>query len=188
MLPSIEATATKFTSTIQFHALPLNLLPQPPKSHPYPFIPSILNPPRKTLTKVSCRKENKKENLTDDELLAFELSLEIQKLSSQMVQREEALEKSRAILFAEVCNFTGLKSEDLKNKWRKMNEDERRGLILGFVAEWSDHFHPLSAKSVKEMVDEYLGKNNEFSDKPVSSDDFFPDLRKLLGFSGNNEE
>ncbi|GFP86838.1 hypothetical protein PHJA_000827600 [Phtheirospermum japonicum] len=187
MVP-IKATATKFTSVIRFHALSPNLLPQTPKSHSYPFLPSTLNPPRKSLTKISCRKENKRENLTDDEMLAVELSLEIQKLSSLMVQREEALEKSREILFAEVCNFTGLKSEDLKNKWRKMNEDERRGLVLGFVAEWSDHFHPLSAKSVMEMVDEYLGKNNEFSDNPVSSDDFFTDLRKLLGFSGNSEE
>ncbi|GFP79873.1 hypothetical protein PHJA_000130700 [Phtheirospermum japonicum] len=122
-------------------------------------------------------------------MLAVELSLESQKLSSQMVQWEEALEKSREVLFAEVCNFTGLKSKYLKNKWRKMNEDERRGLVLGFFAEWSYHFHPSYVKSVMEMVDEYLGENNEFLDNlvSVSRDDFFTDLRKLMGFSRNSE-
>ncbi|GFP86990.1 hypothetical protein PHJA_000842800 [Phtheirospermum japonicum] len=122
-------------------------------------------------------------------MLAVELSLEIHKLSSQIVQREEALKKSREVLFAEVCNFTRMKSEDLKNKWRKMNEDERLGLVLRFFEEWSNHFHPSHVKSVMQMVDEYLGKNNEFPDNSfsISSDDIFTDLRKLMGFSGNSE-
>ncbi|KAI3445828.1 hypothetical protein Pfo_002493 [Paulownia fortunei] len=167
-----------------------NLLPQPKNFQPHPFPSSLTpthlvkyssNPPR-TL-KISCSKE--KENLTD-EMLAVELGLEIKKLNSNIVQREEALKKSRELLFTEVCNFMGLRSEDLKNKWRRMNEEERWVLAKGFVAEWSAHFHPLSARSVKEMVEEYLGQSNESSDSVSSK--LFPDLRKLLGFPRNSEE
>ncbi|GFP92064.1 hypothetical protein PHJA_001350500, partial [Phtheirospermum japonicum] len=147
------------------------------------FRPLNFQPTQKTLTNISCRKQNKRENLSDDEMLAVELRLGIKKMSSQMVSREGALKKSREILFIEVCNFTGMKSEDLKNKWHKINEDERWGLVLGFVAEWSNHFHPSYVKSVMEMVDEYLGDNIEFPDNPVSisSDGFFYLLEEIDG-------
>ncbi|KAK4438064.1 hypothetical protein Salat_0140500 [Sesamum alatum] len=166
-----------------------NLLPQRTKFEPYPFpsnfAPTHLakpssNPPR-TL-RISCSKE--KEGLTD-EMLAVELGIEIKKLNSHTVQRDEALKKSRELLFAEVCKFMGLKSDDLRKKWKRMNEEERWVLAKGFVTEWSAHFHPLSARSVKELVEEHLAKSNEFSDSVPSK--LFPELRKFLGFPQNSE-
>ncbi|KAL8554848.1 hypothetical protein ACS0TY_002867 [Phlomoides rotata] len=172
MVP-IKATAQM---GLRIHTLPPNLLPKF-QFHPFPAPLKIANPPR-TLA-ISCSKE--KENFSD-EILAVELSLQMKKLKSDAVQREEALKKSRELLFTEVSNFTGLKSEDLKKKWRRMNEEERLVLVRGFVAEWSAHFHPLSARSVKEMVEQYVqGQSHEFSDS--LSGKFFSDFTKLLGFS-----
>ncbi|KAL0422467.1 UNVERIFIED_CONTAM: hypothetical protein Slati_3269600 [Sesamum latifolium] len=161
-----------------------NLLPQPTKFQPHPFPSHLVEPssnaPR-TL-RISCSKE--KEGLTD-ELLAVELGIEIKKLNSHTVQRDEALKKSRELLFTELCKFMGLKSDELRKKWKRMTEEERWVLAKGFVTEWSAHFHPLSARSVKELVEEHLGKSNEFSDSVPSN--LFPDLRKLLGFPRNSE-
>ncbi|KAG8368558.1 hypothetical protein BUALT_Bualt15G0058000 [Buddleja alternifolia] len=184
MMIPIKATPKMGT---KLQSLPHNLLQQPTKFRTHPF-PSNPTPPHlskslpRTL-KISCSKD--KESLTD-ETLALELGLEIKKLNTNAIQREEALNKSRELLFTEVSNFAGLKSEDLKKKWKKMNEDEKWGLAKGFVAEWSAHFHPLSAKSVKDMVEEYLDLNDEVSD--TVSGNLFPDLRKMLGFSPNGEE
>lgn len=188
MLIPIKATA-KMGPRIQ--TLSPNLLPQPTKFQTHPF-PSSLTPThiaksssnKQRTLKISC--SNKDKESLADEMLEVELGLEIKKLNSDIVQREEALKKSRELLFTEMCNFMGLKSEDLKKKWRKMNEEERWVLVKGFVAEWSAHFHPLSARSVKEMVEEYVSQSNVFSDSV--SGKLFPDLRKLLGFSRNSEE
>ncbi|KAL0384375.1 UNVERIFIED_CONTAM: hypothetical protein Sradi_2831800 [Sesamum radiatum] len=185
MIP-IKATA-KMGSRIQ--TLLPNLLPQPTKFQPHPFpsnpapthlVEPTTNPLRSL--RISCSKE--KEGLTD-ELLAVELGIEIKKLNSHTVQRDEALKKSRELLFTELCKFMGLKSDDLRKKWKRMTEEERWVLAKGFVTEWSAHFHPLSARSVKELVEEHLGKSNEFSDSIPSN--LFPDLRKLLGFPRNSE-
>ncbi|PIN16896.1 hypothetical protein CDL12_10443 [Handroanthus impetiginosus] len=166
----------------KIHALSPSLLPQPPKFQPYSFLsnlaPTHVGKPNSRTLKVSCIKG--RDRFTD-EVLAAELGREIKKLNSNIAQREEALKKSREVLFAEVCNFTGLKSEDLKKKWKRMNEDEKWDLTKGFIAKWSAHFHPLSAKSVKEMVEEYVGQSNESSNS--ASGKLFPDLRKLLGFN-----
>lgn len=181
MIP-IKATA-KMGPSLRIQTLSPNLLPQPTKFqfHQLPAPIKIAkhnsSPPR-TLA-ISCSKE--KENLTD-EILAVELGLQIKKLKSDAVQREEALKKSRELLFTEMCDFMGLESEDLKKKWRRMNEDERLVVVRGFVAEWSAHYHPLSAKSVKEMVEEYVQAQSIQSSDSLSGK-FFSDFTKFLGFS-----
>lgn len=78
-----------------------------------------------------------------------------------------------------MSDFVGLKSEDLKKKWRRMNDAEKWVLVQGFVAEWSAHFHPLSARSVKELVEEHVGGSHESSDSV--SLNLLPDFRKLFG-------
>lgn len=171
-----------------------NLLPQFTKSQTHSFLSNPvpiqakslhlnlnLNP-RRTL-KISCIKEKEP---TTDETMAAELNLQIKNLNTSMLQREEALKRSREILFGEVSNFTGLQPEDLRKKWRRMGEEERWVLVNGFVSEWSAYFHPLSARSVKEMVEQHLGEEDEISDSV--SGNMFPDFGKLLGFSRNREE
>ncbi|XP_075521535.1 uncharacterized protein LOC142554743 [Primulina tabacum] len=170
------------------------LLPQFTKSQTHPF---VSNPtPAKSLQfnhnprrafKISCIK---KKEPTTDETLPAELSLHIKNLNNGALQREEALKKSRELLFIEVNNFTRLQPEDLRKKWRRMDEEEIWVLANGFVSEWSAHFHQLSARSVKEMVEEYLAEEGEFLDSGSisASRNLFPDFGKLLGFSRNGEE
>ncbi|XP_022869557.1 uncharacterized protein LOC111388958 [Olea europaea var. sylvestris] len=162
---------------VRFHLLTTKLPPQPRNwhTHPFPsaaaatyFIKFHSNPHKDH--RISCTNEE----IGNDEMLAVELDLEMSKLNTHLIQREEALKKSRELLFTELCNFMGLKSEDLKMKWEKMNEEEKSVLVKGFVAEWSAHFHPLSAKSVKEMVDEHLVEENPSS--MAASNKFFPNF------------
>jgi hypothetical protein len=58
-------------------------------------------------------------------------------------------------------------------------------LVKGFVSEWSMNFHPLSARSVKEMVEEYLQEDNPSAAKSSPSV-LFPGLKRIMGFSQNN--
>ncbi|KAL2513527.1 uncharacterized protein Fot_27556 [Forsythia ovata] len=169
---------------LRFHLLSTKLLPQATnfQTHTFPSTAAYfvkLNSNFLNNHKISCTNEE----ISNDEMLAVELDLEISKLNTHMVQREEALKKSRELLFTELCNFMALKSEDLKKKWERMNEEEKWVLAKVFVTEWSARFHPLSAKSVKEMVDEHL-----VEEKPSSiaaSNKFFPNFGKLIGFSRN---
>ncbi|XP_016506413.2 uncharacterized protein LOC107824183 [Nicotiana tabacum] len=111
--------------------------------------------------------------------LALDLATEVDKINTQMLQKQEALKKSRELLYLEFCNYTGLKSEEMKKKWKRLSEEEKWVLVKGFVLEWAAHFHPLSARSVKDLVDEYLVENTPES----TSSAFFPGLKKLMGFS-----
>lgn len=95
------------------------------------------------------------------------------------------MNKSREILFGEVCEYLGLKADEAKHKWRNMNEDEKWALVKGFVSEWAANFHPLSARSAKEMVEEYLrdDKPSSSANLPSSASGIFPGLKRILGFS-----
>ena len=84
------------------------------------------------------------------------IEIEKKKIPTHLAQRVEAMRKSRELLFTELCNYLQLKPEELKNKLGKMNEEEKWVLVRGFVSEWSVYFHPLSARSVKELVEEHL--------------------------------
>ncbi|KAH6833128.1 hypothetical protein C2S53_002992 [Perilla frutescens var. hirtella] len=155
--------------------LPPNFLPIKSQSHSLRFTAGI---PRRNL-RISCTSKDTN-NAQSDELLAAELGLEIKKLNSEIARREDAFNKSRELLFAEVSDFVGFKSEDFKSKWRRMNDDEKWVLVRGFVAEWSAHFHPLSARSVKELVEEYVGPTDHFS-QSVSAN-LLSDFTKFFGF------
>lgn len=172
MIP-IKATPQQIP-TIQNQTLPPNLLPL---FHTIRFGPARTHNPRRAL-RISCSKD------LSDELLAAELGVEIKRLNSEIAQREDAFKKSKELLFAEVSDFVGLKSEDLRKKWRRMDEDEKWVVVKGFVAEWSAHFHPLSARSVKELVEEYVSGSDEFSDS--ASANFFSDFTKFFGFQSES--
>ncbi|KAH7575512.1 hypothetical protein JRO89_XS02G0126200 [Xanthoceras sorbifolium] len=66
------------------------------------------------------------------------------------------MKKSKYLLFTELCQFLDLKEDQVKKKWSKFDEDEKWDLVKGFVSVWSVHFHPLSPRSVKQMIEEYL--------------------------------
>ncbi|XP_057788011.1 uncharacterized protein LOC131005195 [Salvia miltiorrhiza] len=169
-------TAPQIAPTIQ--TLSPNLLPI---FHTLRFGPTPTRPRR--ALRIACSKETE---TPSEELLAAEFGLQIKRLNSEIAQREDAFRKSKELLFAEMSEFVGLKSEDLTNKWRRMDDDEKWVLVRGFVAEWSAHFHPLSARSVKELVEEYVAGIHEFSDS--ASGNFFSDFTKLFGFHSDDSQ
>ncbi|KAL3576253.1 hypothetical protein D5086_021536 [Populus alba] len=113
--------------------------------------------------------------------LASDLASEVAKINIHLVQQEEAMKKSRELLFAELCKYLALDKEEVKRKWSKMDQEEKRVLIKGFVDEWGVNFHPLSARSVKEMIEEYLHERKPPSHSSGSM--LFPGLKRIMGFS-----
>lgn len=89
------------------------------------------------------------------------------------------MNKSRELLFTELCQYLDSKAEEVKKKWMKLDEDEKWALVKDFVSEWGVNFHPLSAKSVKELVEEHLHQQNP----PAKSPALFPGLKRMMGFS-----
>ena len=62
------------------------------------------------------------------------------------------------------------REDEMKQKWRKIDEEEEKlSLVKGFVDVWGSNFHPLSAKSVVEMVEEYLREENDSGSVKSSS-------------------
>lgn len=164
---------------IRAHLVAPKLPPQPHKfqAHPFPSISLITIKTSKTRM-ISCAKK-----ISDAEL-ASELATEVSRINTRMEQREEAMKKSRELLFTELCQHFGLKAEEMEIQWREMAEEEKWDLVKGFVLEWGANFHPLSAKSVKEMVDEHLGEENPTTESSQSI--LFPGLKRMMGFSPNN--
>lgn len=132
--------------------------------------------------------------MNSDAELASDLASEIEKLKTHLAKKEEAvkkkeeaMKKSVEILFKEMCKHLEMQESEVMKKWKSLNENEKLGLVNEFVAEWGVDFHPLSAKSVTEMVDMYLVKDVE-NNSNVSSDDdeasssmSFSSLFKFLG-------
>ncbi|KAL4599706.1 hypothetical protein ACB092_11G145300, partial [Castanea dentata] len=151
------------------------ITPLPQKLYPNHFpSPTLLS--HKPKTQISCT--NKK--ISDAEL-ALDLALEVAKIKTHFVQREEAMKKSIELLFTELCQYLVLKGEEVKMKWRKMDEEEKWVLVKGLVSNWSMNFHPLFARSMKEMVEEYLLEENPSAKSSPSV--LFPELKRLMGFS-----
>ncbi|XP_062177595.1 uncharacterized protein LOC133882432 [Alnus glutinosa] len=152
------------------------ITPREQKFRPHPFHSTTLlsDKPR---TRISCV------NKISDAELSSNLASEVAKINTHLAQREEAMKKSKELLFTELCHYLALQGDEAKKKWRKMDEEERLVLVKGFVTEWSANFHPLSARSVKEMVEEYLQEENPSSTSSPSL--LFPGLQRIMGFSQN---
>ncbi|XP_021903751.1 uncharacterized protein LOC110818991 [Carica papaya] len=161
---------------LRINLFPSNTLPQTPKLYAYPT-PTIARPK----SQIQCGTNNI--DISDAEL-ASDLATEVAKLNSHLVQKEEAMKKSKELLFDQFCQFLDLKEEEVKNKWRtKMSEEEKWVVVNGFVSEWSVNFHPLSARSVRAMIEEYLHEGKA-SPQPSPSI-LFRGLRRIMGFSQN---
>ncbi|TXG54100.1 hypothetical protein EZV62_019356 [Acer yangbiense] len=93
------------------------------------------------------------------------------------------MNKSKELLFTDLCQFLDLKEDQLKNKWGKIDEDEKWDLVKGFVSEWGVNFHPLSARSIKELIEEYLleeEKQPSPSSTSTAGSLLFSGLKRLL--------
>lgn len=90
------------------------------------------------------------------------------------------MKKSKELLFTELCRYLAMEKEEVNRKWRKLDQEEKWVLVKGFVNEWGVNFHPLSARSVKQMIEEYL-----IEEKPSSNSSLFPGLKRMMGFSEN---
>lgn len=165
-----------------------------PANHCHQPIHLIAVSPRLRIS-ISCSSSSSKSNRLGDSQLASELATEVRKISAQILEREQALYKSKELLFKELCNYVGVADEEVKKRWMQMSEDDKWVLVKNFVSDWGSNFHPLSAKSVKELVDEYLVKMVKDKDMNVhggsatanaTSTMLFPSLRRLIGFSQNN--
>ncbi|KAI3671804.1 hypothetical protein L2E82_53250 [Cichorium intybus] len=96
-------------------------------------------------------------NNIKDIKLAMNLSTEIERMKTQIIQTQEAMKMGRKLLYTtELCLYLGLGKDELRRKWERMEEDEKWVLAEEFVSHWSSNFHPLSAKSVKQLVDQHL--------------------------------
>ncbi|XP_042519831.1 uncharacterized protein LOC122093545 [Macadamia integrifolia] len=155
------------------------ILPQPHKL-PVPFFPfpsiKLLNENFKRGKIVIPRAKG-----IGDAELAAELAEGITRRNNQSVRRKEAMKKSRQLLFEELCGYLQLTTEEVEKRWRKVDEEEKMSLVRGFVSEWGTAFHPLSSKSVMELVEEHLAE--EENPTPISNPSLiFPGLRKIMGF------
>ncbi|CAH2043519.1 unnamed protein product [Thlaspi arvense] len=129
-------------------------------------------------------KRKKKKSMSDSEL-AKDLAREIGKANTVSEQRREAMKKSGEILWGEFCRHMDLKEEEMRNKWRKIGEEEKLVLVREFVDEWGVDFQPLSVRSVKEMVEEECLVSCDKTVESLSTSSFsglFPGLKRIIGF------
>lgn len=165
---------------LSFNLILPRALPQFPDMQSHSFASITLSKTQAKTQIISCTN-----SFSDDEL-ASGLASEVGKISTQLMQREEAMKKSRELLFQGLSQYLDLRPEDLKMKWTKMGKEEKWVLVKGFVANWGVDFHPLSAKSVQEMVEQHLGEETPFTDSSpsssFSSSSLLPDFKKMVGF------
>ncbi|XP_021654075.2 uncharacterized protein LOC110645283 [Hevea brasiliensis] len=152
-----------------------NTLSQLITSQSYPF-PTASHFICRLRTQIPCTN-----NRISDTDLASDLATEVTKINTHLTQREEAMMKSKELLFTELCHYLAMEKEEVKRKWGKLDQEEKWVLVKGFVDEWGVTFQPLSARSVKEMIEEYL-----IEEKPSSNcSSLFTDLKRIIGLSQN---
>ncbi|KAK4762053.1 hypothetical protein SAY87_029937 [Trapa incisa] len=139
-------------------------------SHPFICLPYKSLCALKIKTSISCT--GKKPSDAD---LAWELAAEVVKLNTHKAENQEAMRKSKEVLFSEICRTVALEEGEMRKKWKRMGEEERRGLVEEFLGNWGQRFHPLSARSVKEMVEEYVSEEDDHSS-------LFLGLKRWMGF------
>ncbi|WVY92675.1 hypothetical protein V8G54_031763 [Vigna mungo] len=133
----------------------------------------------KLTTRISCTAAG--DGGISDARLASEFAVRVARMNAQSLKADEAMRKSRKLLFGELCEYMCLNEEQAQDKWSSMDEDEKLVLVEAFLKEWGSHFHPLSARSTKEMLEEYLRQGNA-PPKPPSSSSFFSGLNRIIGF------
>ncbi|KAG4977995.1 hypothetical protein JHK82_037273 [Glycine max] len=141
--------------------------------------PVALSTHKLTIRRINCTGGG--EGGINDASLASELAARAARMNAHSVMAEEAMRKSRKLLFGELCEYMGLDEDQAQHKWTYMDDDEKLVLVKAFLAEWGSHFHPLSARSTKEMLEEYLRQGNS-PPKLTNSPFFFEGLNRIIGF------
>ncbi|XP_010520592.1 PREDICTED: uncharacterized protein LOC104799649 [Tarenaya hassleriana] len=158
-----------------------------------PENPRFYHPRTRPVSGIRCIRrafdgiENRRRKRMSDSELAKDLAREIAKADTLSDQRREAMKKSREILWGEFCRHMCLKEDELRNKWGRIEEDEKWVLVRGFVGEWGADFQPLSVRSVKEMVEEECLDaekmiRSQSSSSLSSFSGWFPGLKRIIGF------
>ncbi|XP_002518309.3 uncharacterized protein LOC8279178 [Ricinus communis] len=163
---------------LKIQLLSPNTIPQARMFRYFPF-PTATHFSNRLKTHIQCNNNNK----VSDADLASDLATEVAKINTQLVQKEEAMRKSKELLFTELCHYLDMEKEEVKRKWSNLDQEEKWVLIKGFVDEWGINFHPLSARSVRAMIEEYI--NEKKSSSSSSASELFPGLKRLMGFSEN---
>ncbi|KAI4375918.1 hypothetical protein MLD38_013732 [Melastoma candidum] len=172
-------------------AVRLNSISETTFHHRFPFpITSLGGDPRRRSVSLSfpCLCADRRNSSRPGADLATELASEVERIRARGKRKDEALRKIRGILFSEICDHFGTTEEEMRRRWRKMEEEEKAGFAREFVREWSVGFHPLSAKSVREMVDEHLGEGGVAAERSSSGSfpgglSIFSGLKRLIGLS-----
>uniref|UniRef100_A0A2C9VII9 DUF7026 domain-containing protein n=1 Tax=Manihot esculenta TaxID=3983 RepID=A0A2C9VII9_MANES len=112
----------------------LNALSQLLKSQPYLF-PTATHFTYTIKTQIPCTSTS----ISDVDLASDWL---------KKLQREEAMKKSKELLFTELCQHLAMAREELRRQRSKLHQEEKWVLIKGFVNEWGFNFHPLSARRI----------------------------------------
>ncbi|KAJ4843115.1 hypothetical protein Tsubulata_002899 [Turnera subulata] len=164
--------------SLRIHLFPVNALPiitTNPRTRPPPITALFT---RRLNTQIPCTNKT-----TSGYDLASEFAKEVTKINTHMVQREEAMRKSKELLFVELCGYLALEEEEVRRKWRKLDREEKWVLVKEFVDEWSANFHPLSARSVQQMIEEYVTDDDNPPSSVSVSELFPPGLKRMIGFS-----
>ncbi|KAL8136545.1 hypothetical protein V2J09_002546 [Rumex salicifolius] len=169
--------------------------------------------PSRLRTRISCISGNKSNNNEDDKRkpirspkkkrlpmrptvtamsdvqLALELAVETEKMKVRAEEGERAMRKSAEMLFDDLCGHLKMKSntEEVKRRWRRMPEEERRDLVAAFVSDWGVDFQPLSRRGVKQLLDEFVGVDDD--DEAIATPNLdsmaafgMSGLKRLIGF------
>jgi len=142
-----------------------------------PMFFTLSTNPKPKPPRISCTKNNN----NNDASLASEFAEKASVINVRAKQADEAMRKSRKIVFKELSEYLELNEEDAKLKWKKMGEDEKWVLVNGFVKELGQFFHPLSEKATKELVEEYLLQENQLPEASQISYPLFP-FDSIIGF------
>lgn len=79
------------------------------------------NYPKRPKTQIVCASNNKKNNKKrSDAELASDLATEVGKINTHLAQKEEAMKKSKELLFTEFCQYLALERDEVKKEWRKI--------------------------------------------------------------------
>ncbi|KAL9244772.1 hypothetical protein vseg_018500 [Gypsophila vaccaria] len=141
------------------------------------YLPSISKTHKNIICSTS-KNPRKPPKIISDAQLSSEFAAQVLKLNTQIEEKQMAISKSKRMLFDDFSHFLGIGYDEVKIRWMRLNPDEKLGLVNGFVSQWGLNFHPLSTKSIRDLIDEFVVNDlREIKESSDNDDDY------VLGFS-----